>query len=185
MAENWDIPWKNLLDRLLEPVLAIFFPAVHAAIDWSAEPENLETELQSLSKDAAFGTRRADKLFRVRLKSGDYKRLLLHIEVQTTVDSTLPERVLVYWYRIFDHYGEKPISLVILGDENPGWRPNLFREENLGFRIEVEYPIFKMLDFKAEDYAESDNPMVLVGVAYLKHTRPVAGWPNGWSTRSS
>jgi len=167
MAEHFDIPWKHALDRLLKPFLALFFIKVHDAIDWQENVENLETELQSLGGDAEVGTRRADKLFRVHLKSGERKMLLLHVEVQTTVDHSLPERIMVYWYRIYDHYGERPISLVLLGDDKPKWRPSLFKEELLGFRVEIEYPIAKLLDFDESKLQASDNPIAIVGVAYL------------------
>jgi len=176
VAEHYDLPWKEALDRLLPSFLALFFPQVHQAIDWSEEPENLETELQRLSRDATVGDRRADKLFRVRLASGERTMLLLHIEVQTTVDPRLPERILIYWYRIFDHYGERPISLVLLGDENPGWRPNLFSYQRLGFRIELEYPVAKLLDHRPADLRASNNPIALAGVAYFL-ARATAGRP--------
>ena len=167
MAEQYDLPWKEALDRLLMPFLALFFPAVHEAVDWSAEPENLETELARLSQDGAVGNRRADKLFRVRLASGEKRMLLLHIEVQTTIDPLLPERILVYWYRIYDHYGERPISLVLLADDYPAWRPSLFREDLLGFRIELEYPVAKLLDHSPGELRLSRNPIALAGVAYF------------------
>lgn len=167
MAEHYDLPWKEALDRLLMPFLALFFPAVHGAVDWSEEAENLETELARLSPDSAVANRRADKLFRVRLASGEKRMLLLHIEVQTTFDPALAERILVYWYRIYDHYGERPISLVLLADENPAWRPGLFREELLGFRLELQFPVAKLLDHSPAALRESSNPVALAGVAYF------------------
>lgn len=170
MAEDFDSPWKQALDALLEPFLEFFFPAVHAAIDWRATPENLETELLSLTKDAEVGHRRADKLFRVRLISGVEEMLLIHIEVQTTVDQNLPRRVLVYWYRIFDFYDREPITLVLLGDDNPGWRPNRFSYRRFGFELTVEYPIVKLLDFaqREQELLESGNPFGIEVMAYLK-----------------
>jgi hypothetical protein len=170
MAEDFDSPWKQALDALLEPFLDFFFPAVHAAIDWRAAPENLETELLSLTKNAEVGHRRADKLFRVRLASGAEELLLIHIEVQTTVDPGLPRRVFTYWYRIFDFYDREPITLVLLGDDNPGWRPNRFSYRRFGFELSVEYPIVKLLDFaqREQELLENGNPFGLEVMAYLK-----------------
>jgi hypothetical protein len=170
MAEDFDTPWKQALDALLEPFLEFFFPAVHAAIDWRAAPENLETELLSLTKNAEVGHRRADKLFRVRLASGADEMLLIHIEVQTTVDPALPRRVFTYWYRIFDFYDREPITLVLLGDDNPGWRPNRFSYRRFGFELSVEYPIVKLLDFahREQELLEGGNPFGLEVMAYLK-----------------
>ncbi len=170
MAENYDSPWKQALDLLLEQFLELFFPEVHAAIDWSRAPENLETELASLSKDSEIGPRRADKLFRVHLLSGKTEMLLIHIEVQTTVDSSLPKRIFVYWYRIFDYYDTEPITLVLLGDDNPRWRPRQFHFERFGFKIGVTFPMVKLLDFARQEkqLLESPNPFALEVVAYLK-----------------
>ena len=51
MAEqqDYDSPWKNILDLLFEEFMAFFFPAAHAQIDWLAGYEFLDKELQKLS----------------------------------------------------------------------------------------------------------------------------------------
>jgi hypothetical protein len=39
MASDYDGAWKDLLHRRFPEILACYFPAVGAAIDWSQPPE--------------------------------------------------------------------------------------------------------------------------------------------------
>ena len=51
-------------------------------IDWSQGYEFLDKELQQVVRDAEMGRRWADKLVKVRLKTGIEAFLYIHIEVQ-------------------------------------------------------------------------------------------------------
>ncbi len=46
MNEDYDSPWKDVLDRYFPDFLAFFFPEAQAGIDWSRGWESLDTELQ-------------------------------------------------------------------------------------------------------------------------------------------
>src|SRR5215813_12067143 len=62
---DYDSFWKEMLDGYFPAFMAFFFPAAAAEIDWSRGYESLDTELQQIVRDAALGTRLADKLIRV------------------------------------------------------------------------------------------------------------------------
>lgn len=64
-SHEFDSPWKNVLERFFQPFLALCFPKVHAAIDWSQSHEFLDKELQQIVRDADVGKRFADKLVKV------------------------------------------------------------------------------------------------------------------------
>jgi hypothetical protein len=72
MAEqqDYDSPWKNILDLQFEEFMAFFFPSAHAQIDWQAGHEFLDKELQKIALDAALGRRVVDKLVKVQLTNG-------------------------------------------------------------------------------------------------------------------
>ena len=124
MARAFDQAWKEALDLYLEAFLRCFFPATHALIDWSYPPENLESELQKLHREASAGEVVADRLYRVlRRDNGQEIWLYIHIEVQNQRDPLLGERMFVYHYRIRDSRGSHPIGLAILGDTSATWRP--------------------------------------------------------------
>ncbi len=168
-----DSPWKEALDQLLEPALRLLFPAVHARIDWDRGWQSLDGELQKIVRDAKIGRRLADKLFRVHLRGGGEVWVALHLEVQGQVDQGLLGRVRVYRYRIHDRYGVPVASLVVLADDRPGWRPDVFEEEVLGCRERLEVPTVKLLDFepRAGGLLADPNPFALVVLAHLASIR--------------
>jgi len=76
----------------------------------------------------------------------------------------------VYNYRIFDRYDRFVVSLAVLSDENPSWKPNQFGYSLWGFRTEMEFPIVKLLDYrdKWDELEKSQNPFAVVVMAHLK-----------------
>ncbi|MBI4860552.1 MAG: hypothetical protein HY815_09860, partial [Candidatus Riflebacteria bacterium] len=43
-----DSPWKEALDLFLAPFLDLFYPAIHAGIDWRRGYQSLDKELQQV-----------------------------------------------------------------------------------------------------------------------------------------
>jgi hypothetical protein len=167
MPDEYDSPWKEALDVYLRPVLEFCFPKVAAAIDWEVEPKFLDKELQEVTRDAALGEQRVDKLVQVQLRDGTQEWILVHIEVQHQRDVDLPWRVYQYYHRVRDRFGRRVVSLAILADEQPGWRPSYFEEELLGCRVRFEFPICKLLDLveAAERASHTGQPSALIILA--------------------
>jgi hypothetical protein len=166
---NYDQTWKEALEDYLEPFMAFFFPEVHNLIDWSRGYESLDKELQQITPTATSGEREADKLFKVWQKNGESAYILIHIEVQSQEESVFPERMYIYHYRSFDIH-KKVISLAILGDDRPSWRPNSYSYELGGSSIRFEFPIAKLLDYESqwETLKTSLNPLAFLVMAHLK-----------------
>jgi hypothetical protein len=167
---DYDSPWKEALDRYFEPCMAFFFPQAHVDIDWSRGHEMLDKELQRIVRQAEQGRLYVDKLVKVWLKSGEERWLLIHVEVQTWKEGDFPKRMHVYNYRIFDRYDHEVISLAILADGDPAWRPSRYGYGRWGFRTGTEFPIVKLLDYAPQSQAlEADpNPFATVVLAHLK-----------------
>ncbi|NJN67785.1 MAG: cytosolic protein [Chloroflexaceae bacterium] len=168
--DTYDAPWKQALELYIEAFLAFFFPAVHAAVDWTHPVEFLDQELQKIVRYAEQGVAHVDKLVKVRLKDGTSYWLFIHIEVQSQYDATFLKRMWVYYYRLYDRYGEAVVSLAVLGDEHPGWRPNDLRWERLGLQVQFTFPIVKLQDYR-QQWAlleTSHNPFATVVMAHLK-----------------
>jgi hypothetical protein len=93
----------------------------------------------------------------------------------------------VYNYRIFDRYDQEVISLAILADEDPDWRPSRYGYGRWGFRAGIEFPIVKLLDFAPQSQAlEADpNPFATVVLAHLKtlETRGAPADRRAWKVR--
>ncbi len=184
---DYDSPWKEALDRYFEPFLLFFFPQAHADIDWARGYEALDKELQKIVPAAAQGRRYVDKLVKVWLKGGKEAWLLIHVEVQTSKEGDFPERMHVYNYRLFDRYHHEVISLAILADDDPEWRPSHFGYGRWGFHTGTEFPIRKLLDWAPHWQAlESDpNPFAVVVLAHLKalETRGAPADRRVWKVR--
>src|SRR5690242_12044536 len=146
-AADYDSPWKEALDRFFERCIAFFFPHIHADIDWTRGYEMLDKELQPIVRGAKYGRRYVDKLVKVYLKDGQERWILIHVEVQARREGDFPERIHVYNHRLFDRYGREVISLVILADDDPDWRPNRYESARWGFRTSTEFPVVKLLDY--------------------------------------
>src|SRR5258708_7001957 len=101
---DFDTPWKEALEYLLPYFLELFYPRIHADIDWSRGYDSLDKELHQLMRDARLPKGLADKLFKVWLKEGDEMWILIHIEVQGQREETFPRRLFVYNIRAFDRY---------------------------------------------------------------------------------
>jgi hypothetical protein len=164
---DFDGCWKEALVAYFEASLAFFFPWVHALIDWTEDVESLEQELRQLAPQGEGGRRLADKLVRVQKKSGDVA--YLHVEVQSQPEQGFEHRCTTYNDRAQDRFGQPVATLLVLGDDDPGWRPSVWEYAEFGFRKRLEFPIAKLLDYRgreAELEAEA-NPFGLLVAGHL------------------
>lgn len=146
----------------------LFFPRVHADIDWSLGYEFLDKELQQITRESEVGLRVADKLVKVHRRTGRELWVLIHVEVQAQPDSDLPERMYTYNHRIYDRYRRRVASFAILADDRPGWRPGPFGYTLWGTRVSLEYPTVKLLDEEQRLSAQLRNPFAVIALAHLK-----------------
>ncbi len=184
--DDYDSPWKEYLDKYFEPFLAFFFPQAHAEIDWAAGVEHLDVELRQVIRDAELSEQRADKLVKIHRLDGTERYLIVHVEVQTSHDSGLPRRVFVYNYRTYDRHEVPVVSLVVLGDTGPQWRPSEYGWDIWDCRMGIEFPVVKLIDYN-EQWSELEaetNPFALVVMAHLKtkETRGDAASRLAWKT---
>ncbi len=168
-STEYDSPWKEALDVYFPEFLQLLFPNVYQDIDWERGYEFLDTELQKVVRDANLGKRLADKLVKVWLKDGVETLILIHLEIQGQYDANFTQRMFVYHYRIFDRYRLQVVSLAVLGDDNPQWRPNTYGYERWGSRIQLNFPAVKLWDYRQNQaqLAKNSNPFAAVVLAHL------------------
>lgn len=167
---DYDSPWKEVIEHYYEDFMAFFFPQIHAEINWNKGYEFLDKELQKVIRRAKTGRRYVDKLVKVWQKDGTEEWLLIHIEVQSQVEEGFTERMYIYNYRIFDRYKQKVISLALLADKDATWRPQSYGYSLWGYKVSMEFPIIKLLDY-ADQWTmleSSQNPFAVVVMAHLK-----------------
>lgn len=189
IKDEFDSPWKQILEDYFSDFMAFFFPAIHQDIDWSMGYEFLDTELQKVVRDAELGKRFADKLVKVWKAGGEELWVLTHIEIQQSRETHFPERMFVYNYRLRDRYGKAVASLAVLTDENQNWRPQEFRAEVWGCETLFRFPMVKLIDYGQQWNAleQSSNPFATVVMAHLKtmETRESATDRKDWKLNLS
>ncbi len=76
----------------------------------------------------------------------------------------------VYHYRLFDRFSRPIVSLAVLGDDRPSWRPTEYTFELWGCRLRLEFPTVKLLDYNRDLAAlEAEmNPFGLIALAHLQ-----------------
>jgi hypothetical protein len=167
-ARSPDKAWKEALTIFFEQFVKQFFPQVHAEIDWSRGYKFLDKELQQIGRGYATGSRVADKLAQVYLKTGGERWLLIHVEIEGKGGSKFDERMYVYNYRCSDR--AKVVSLAVVIAARVTRRLGRYESEALGCRVVLEYPVAWIGDFvgRWNKLQASDNPFAVVVTAQLK-----------------
>jgi hypothetical protein len=167
---EFDSPWKTVIELFFRAFMQFYFPSIAAEIDWTYPPIFLDQELQKIVRDGETGKRYADKLVQVRTIDGNDAVVICHIEVQSQPETIFPNRMLTYNYRLRDRYNCTIVSLAILGDDSPNWRPSSFQDSRWGCSLSFEFPIVKLLDYEAdwESLEHNENPFAIVTMAHLK-----------------
>ncbi len=93
--DDFDSPWKDILDLYFAEFMAFFFPQAHVDIDWSRGYASLDAELRQIVRDAELGKRLADKLMRVYRCNGEELMVLIHLEIQGHYERDFPQRMYV------------------------------------------------------------------------------------------
>ncbi len=165
-----DSAWKDVLNVWFKEFMEFFYPELAKKIDWSAGYETLDKELQKVGLESKSGKRFVDKLIKVQSIEGEEFWVLLHIEVQGTKQNDFEKRLFGYYYRLYDRYGMPIVTLVVLTDSNPTWRPSTYRSTVWGKEIlHFQFFTVKLLDYvdQYEVLAESKNPFCIIVLAQL------------------
>src|SRR5690606_36431772 len=101
---------------------------------------------------------------------GEAEWWLIHVEVQGQEEARFAERMFLYYCRLNDRYNKPVVSVAVLADENPRWRPATFRRSRGNCTVNFAFPVVKLLDFTSRlaQLEASDNPFAAFVLAYLK-----------------
>ncbi len=169
-ADDYDTPWKDMIEHAFPEFIAFYFSSAHAQIDWTKGHEFKNTELRQVVRDAELGKRYADALVQVTLYTGAESWIYIHIEIQGQHDANFAERMFTYNYRLFDRYARPIASLAVLADNDEQWKPNSYGFEILGCSHQLNFPVAKLLEYEAQlDQLEiHSNPFAIITAAHLQ-----------------
>ena len=168
IKSSQDTGWKRLITKHFESFLEFFYSDIHKDIDFGNGYEFLDKELQALMPESKTGERTADKLVKVWLKNGLEEWLLIHIEIQGKKEERFEERMYIYNSRIFWEYRKEVVTLVILADNNKGFRPKKYESIRWQFKLTMEFPAVKLLDYKDKELEKINNPYSMAVQIHLK-----------------
>ncbi len=165
----YDSAWKEILENYFQSFIQFFFPEIYEEIDWGRGHEFLDKEFQKIVRDAKIEKRFVDKLVKVYRNSGEETWVLIHIEMQTQIDQTLTERMYVYNSQIYLKYKKQIMSIAVLGDKNPHWRPERFEYTLWGSHVSLQFQTIKLLDYRRnlDDLQTSLNPFAFFVIAHF------------------
>ena len=163
---DYDTHWKTIITNLFEDFVLFFLPDAHKLIDFQAPVVFLEQELHKIIADKVKkGHVLNDKLVKVHLKDGSEKWFLIHIEIQSSFDSSFPDRMFTYFYRIYDKYNQKITAIAIYtGSKNPR-NYNKFNYAFLGTKVHYEFNSIKVNSYTEKELLLSDNPFAIAVLA--------------------
>ncbi|MGL5034883.1 MAG: hypothetical protein ACRC6M_13895 [Microcystaceae cyanobacterium] len=178
VTANYDESWKEALNEYFDDFLVFFFPEIYQQVNWSIQPQSLDKELQQITASSDAEKCIADKLYQVWLLDDQEIWILIHVEVQSQYDTHFPRRMYTYNYRAFDLYQKPVLSLAILGDDRPNWRPNSFRYGLAGCEVSIKFSTVKLLDYESRwsELESGLNPFAMIVMAHLK-TKATTGNP--------
>ena len=170
---NFDGVWKEALHHGLADCFRLFWPQIHALIDWTQRMEFLEQELQLLYRVHKRGRRQVDKLAKVFLHDGKPMLLLVHVEVQAgRVGRAFARRMLDYHLLLLDrHPGYRHFPCALLLDRAAAQPSMRFQSPLLGSELRFSFPVVNLASWqgrqqKLEALAPS-NPFAVVMLAQL------------------
>jgi len=165
-----DPSWKSILEQTFSHFLRFIFPEADAVFDLSKPFDYLDKEFETLfpPESTGRGVRYVDKLVKVYLKDGREQFVLCHVEIQSSKgNGDLAERMLRYFYRIWDRYKAPITAIAILADENGSYRPEVYRQEFMGTSLRYDFNSYKILDQEESVLRSNGNPFSVIVLTAL------------------
>ncbi|OKO96738.1 Rpn family recombination-promoting nuclease/putative transposase [Geobacillus proteiniphilus] len=167
MAIDHDRLFKELIQTFFEEFILLFFPDMHEHIDF----RHLSFLSEELFTDVTAGEKyRVDLLVETKLK-GEDGLIIVHVENQSYVQPSFPERMFLYFSRLFEKYRTRIVPIAVFSYEALRDEPSVFS---------IEFPFGGVLQFRFfqvelrkknwRDYIRHDNPVAAALLSKMGYT---------------
>ncbi|MED0686414.1 Rpn family recombination-promoting nuclease/putative transposase [Anoxybacillus ayderensis] len=167
MSIDHDRLFKELIQTFFEEFIALFFPAMHEHIDF----QHLSFLSEELFTDVTAGEKyRVDLLVETKLK-GEDGLVIVHIENQSYVQPSFPERMFIYFSRLFEKYRTPIVPIAVFSYDTIRDEPSTFT---------LQFPFGHVLDFRFftvelrkqnwRNYIRQDNPIAAALLSKMGYT---------------
>mgnify|MGYP001010569371 FL=1 len=161
---TFDEIWKEIIEKLFKQFTCFYMPDLAIDIDFTEGYTFLEKELQTIAPKSKDTKRFVDKLVKVSLKNGQEQWIIVHLEVQFSKQKEFPERMFRYFYRIYDKYRQKIVSLAVFTGKSKSY-PLKFQYDFYQTELAYKYRTVKLIDYEEEYLLSQTNPFALVTLA--------------------
>jgi len=170
---NQDGLWKKVIGDLFEDFLLFFAPELYNEVDFSKAPDFLQQELFQEIANRKKGTNYADQIVKVHLHDGEEKWILVHIEVEGSLDSDFPKRMFRYFYRIYDKYEKKIVAFAVRTGPGGSKEPSVFNYSYFGTTLDYAYNTYNVSDYAEDELALSNRLFckVVLAAKYMHGTK--------------
>ncbi|PDM39689.1 MULTISPECIES: Rpn family recombination-promoting nuclease/putative transposase [unclassified Geobacillus] len=167
MAVDHDRLFKELITTFFEEFILLFFPDMYEHIDF----RHLSFLSEELFTDVTAGEKyRVDLLVETKLK-GEDGLIIVHIENQSYVQPSFPERMFIYFSRLFEKYRTNIVPITVFSYD-------AIRDEPSSFTLRL--PFGNILHFRFftvelrkqnwRHYIRNDNPIAAALLSKMGYT---------------
>ncbi|MBC7474449.1 MAG: Rpn family recombination-promoting nuclease/putative transposase [Candidatus Sericytochromatia bacterium] len=128
----------------------------------------LDNEFKTLFPESESEERRVDKLVEVKLKNGDNKWILLHIEIQSYEDKDFSKRMYHYYSRIFDKYDKEIEAIAVFTYQSDRHKYSKYESKFVNTKITYEYQIYDLAKQNIRELEKSKNPFSFIIQTLMK-----------------
>ena len=172
-SSDYDGAWKDALRCHLPSFVEKYFPAVHAAIDWTEPLEWLDKEVSQVLAQPYRRNREVDVLVKARLRSGHEQWILMHLEIQSSYEEGFEARLARYNGGLFWVFGERVVTLVVLADLRKDWLPREDVFQVADFESRLRFPACKLIARLDSEWHEDRTIPVQIARAQIEALRTV------------
>ncbi|GAA3883942.1 hypothetical protein GCM10022628_01730 [Anoxybacillus suryakundensis] len=167
MSIDHDRLFKELIQTFFEEFIVLFFPTMHEHIDF----QHVSFLSEELFTDVTAGEKyRVDLLVETKLK-GEDSLIIVHIENQSYVQPSFPERMFIYFSRLFEKYRKHIVPIAVFSYDTIRDEPSTFT---------LQFPFGHVLDFHFftvelrkqnwRNYIRQDNPIAAALLSKMGYT---------------
>ena len=164
---DYDHLWKDVITELFEEFLLFFSPELYELVDFTTPPAFLEQELHKINPESESSNRVADKLVKLKLKSGKEQWVYVHVEIQGNHKKEFSKRMFQSFYRILDEYHQHVYALEIFTSNLSSKKLNFYHYDFFGTKVNYYYNTYRIASQSESALLSSNNPFALAVLAGL------------------
>ncbi|AZN42742.1 transposase [Paenibacillus albus] len=168
MAIDHDRLFKEMVRTYFEEFMLLFFPQAFEAIDFG----HLTFLSEELFTDVVAGEKyKVDFLIETRLK-GEEALIIVHLESQAQWQSKFPERMFIYFSRLYEKYRRPILPIAIFSYDEARDEPDSF-QLHLPFQhvLDFSYCIVELRKKDWRQYIKQDNPIAAAMLCKMGYTK--------------